>query len=110
MQNLFFFEGNKPHLVREMNFDKVAIVGGSNNAGVWGRSPQPPEANRGSGTEPLTLKRFFTSFSKKKIRILSILWSKFLLKMRIKNDCKKCAGARLRARATTCPPPLATPL
>jgi len=57
--NLFFFEGNKTHLVLEINFDKVVIVCESNNAGVWGRSPQPPEANGGS------LRRFFISFSKK---------------------------------------------
>jgi len=44
MQNLFFFQGNKPHLVLEMNFDKVVIVSGSNNAVVWERSSQPPEA------------------------------------------------------------------
>jgi len=30
------FEGNKPHLVREINFNKVVIVGWSNNAGSWG--------------------------------------------------------------------------
>jgi len=35
MQN-FFFDGNKPRLVLEMNFDKVVIVGGSNNAGAGG--------------------------------------------------------------------------
>jgi len=29
--------------------DKAVIVGGSNNAGVWEQSLQPPEANRGSG-------------------------------------------------------------
>jgi len=28
--------------------DKVVIVGGSYNAGVWRQSPQPPEANGGS--------------------------------------------------------------
>jgi len=81
MQNLFFFEGNKPNLVSEMNFDKVVIVGESNNAGVWRRSPQPPEDNGGSGAKPSTLKRFFTSFFKE-YAFLSILWSKLLLKMR----------------------------
>jgi len=40
MQNLFFFEGNKPYLVLKMNFDTVVIVGGNTNAGVWGRSPR----------------------------------------------------------------------
>jgi len=69
MQNLFFFEVNKPNLVLEM------------------RSPQPPEANGGSGADPPTLRRFFTSFSKK-IHILSILWSTFLLKMRFQMIAK----------------------
>jgi len=32
MQNLFFFEGKKTHFVLEMKFNKVVIVGGSNNA------------------------------------------------------------------------------
>jgi len=62
---LFFFEGNKPHLVLEMNFDKVVIACGSNNAGVWPTG---------------MLRRFFISFSKN-YAFLSILWSKFLLKM-----------------------------
>jgi len=61
----FFLQGNEPHLVLEMNFDKVVIVGESNNAGVWGRSPQQPEANGGSEADPPTLRRFFTSFYKK---------------------------------------------
>jgi len=65
MQNLFFFQGNKPHLVLEMP------------------RPQPPAANGGSGAEPPTLKRVFTSFSKK-YAFLSKLWSNFLLKMRFK--------------------------
>jgi len=46
--------------------DRVAIVGGSNITVVWGRSPQPPEANGGLGAE----------------LFLSILWSKYLLKTR----------------------------
>jgi len=69
MLNLFFFEGNNPHLVVEMNFDdKVVIVGRSNNAGSGGGALDAEVI-------------FFTSFSKK-IRIFKILWSKFLLKMR----------------------------
>jgi len=51
-------------LLLEMNFDKVVIVVGRiYNAGVWGRNPQPSEANGGSGAEPPTLRRF-TIFSK----------------------------------------------
>jgi len=38
--------------------DKVVIADGNNNAEVWGRSLHPPEANGGSGAEPLTLRRF----------------------------------------------------
>jgi len=55
MQNLLFFEGNKPYLVLEINFDKVVIVGGAagvtNNTRFRGWSPQLPEANWGSGAE-----------------------------------------------------------
>jgi len=65
MLNLFFFEGNKLHLVLEMNFDKVVIVGGSNNAG----------SGVGAST-PIRLLHFFP----KNTYFLSILWSKFLLK------------------------------
>jgi len=45
--------------------DKVVIVGGSNNAGVWRLSPQPPEVNGVLEAEPPTLRQFFTVFSKK---------------------------------------------
>jgi len=38
-------------LALEMNLTKV-IVGESNNAGVWGWSPQLPEANGGLGADP----------------------------------------------------------
>jgi len=48
--------------------------------GVWFGGEQTPEANGGSEAEPQTLRRFFKSFSKK-YAFLSILWSKFLLKM-----------------------------
>jgi len=36
----------------ETYFDKSISVSGSNNAGVWGRSPQTPEANGDSEAEP----------------------------------------------------------
>jgi len=51
---LLFFEGNKTHSALESNFDKVIIAAWSNNAGVWGQNPQPPEANGCSGAEPPT--------------------------------------------------------
>jgi len=41
------------------------MVGESNDAEVWGRSSQPPDANGGSGPESLMLRQFFTVFSKK---------------------------------------------
>jgi len=51
------------HLINTRNeLDKVVIVGGSNNSGVWGRSPQPLDANGGSGADPLTLRRFLEFF------------------------------------------------
>jgi len=46
----------------------------SDNSGIWGRSPQLPEANGDLGAEPPTLWRFFHFFSKNKA-FLSILWS-----------------------------------
>jgi len=53
-QIFFFFEGNKPHSrarkphSRARNeVDKVVIVGGSNNEGVWGQSSKPAEVNGG---------------------------------------------------------------
>jgi len=62
---LFLFQDNKAHLALEINFDKLVIVGESNNAGIWGWSPQPPEVNGGSGAESPMLRRFLTIFSKK---------------------------------------------
>jgi len=48
----------------ETHSTKTTAVGESNDAGVWGRSPQPPEVNKGSGAEPPTLRlRRFYSFS-----------------------------------------------
>jgi len=43
------FNGNKTHLALETNSTKFVIVGSSNNAEVWGSSPQSPEANGYSG-------------------------------------------------------------
>jgi len=48
----FFFEGAISVLCVRMEPYKVVIAGGSNNAGVWVLSPQPPEANGGSGADP----------------------------------------------------------
>jgi len=59
-----------------MELYKAVIAGGSNNSGIWGRSPQPPEANGGSGAE---LRRFL-QFLSQKYAFLSKLSSKFLLK------------------------------
>jgi len=42
-----------------------------NKAGVWGQSPQPLEAKRGSGAEPPTLRRFYSIFPKKKLHIFT---------------------------------------
>jgi len=36
----------------ETHFDKSISVSGSNNAGVWERSPQQPEANWGTVADP----------------------------------------------------------
>jgi len=71
MLNLFFFEGNKPHLVLEMNFDSVVIASGSNDAGVWGQSSQPPGGHRGvEGGAPDAEAIFYIFF--RKVRILRI--------------------------------------
>jgi len=59
-------------------FDKVVTVSLSNNARVWGLSPQLPEANGGSEADPPT-PGYFNSFFQK-YAFLSIFWSKFLLK------------------------------
>jgi len=48
----------------KMHLDKAVTAGGSNNAGVWGRSLKPPEANGSSEAEPPTLRRFFSFFPK----------------------------------------------
>jgi len=65
----------------ETGGDQAILVGGNNNTGVWGQSPQLPEANGGSGAEPPTLRRFY-SFLYKKYAFFVIFWSIFLLKMR----------------------------
>jgi len=73
--NYFALECNKTHFYSRRNeFDKVVIVRGSDNAGVWGWIPQPLKANRGSEAEHSTLRRFLQFFFQK-IRILSIFWS-----------------------------------
>jgi len=66
----------------QMVFDQTILVDESNNMGVWGLSPQLPEASRGSRTEPPTLWQFY-SFLFKKYAFLGIFWSIFLLKMRL---------------------------
>jgi len=43
--------------------NQAILVGGSNNTGVWGRSPQPLKANRGSGAELPTLRRFYKKYA-----------------------------------------------
>jgi len=43
----FFFERNKKAFSTRNKLDRVVIVGGSNNAGGWGRRPLPPETNGG---------------------------------------------------------------
>jgi len=87
-------------------------VVGSNNAGIWGQSPQPPEVSGGSEAEPSTLRRFFQLFPKK-YAFLNTLWSKFLLentfKMTTKSVLLHPQGLHPRACAPTCPL-LATPL
>jgi len=45
------FQSNKIVLILETHFDKSISVSGSNNAGVWGRNFQPPEANGSLGVE-----------------------------------------------------------
>jgi len=51
----------------ETHWMKATAVGESNNAGVWGRSTKPPEANMGSGAESTTLQRFYSFFPKIRI-------------------------------------------
>jgi len=48
----------------ETHLDKSISVSGSNNAGVWGRSPQPLEAKGGSGAEPPGAAAILQSFLK----------------------------------------------
>jgi len=100
----FFFERNKMHLALETKLDKIVIVGGSNNPGVWRRSSQPPEANGGSGAKSPTLRRFLVFFPKK-YAFLSILWSKFLLKTRLKWLQKVCCCAPKACAPGRVPPP-----
>jgi len=55
---LSFLEGNETHLTAKNDLDKVVIVGESNDAGVWRRSPQPPEAKGGLEAETIFTKFF----------------------------------------------------
>jgi len=59
-------------------FGKVVIVGQSYNAKLHAG----PEADGGSGADPPSLRRFLPFFFQK-YALLSILWSKFLLKRRL---------------------------
>jgi len=61
---LFSFEGNKTYLAPATTFYKVVIVGESSNAGIWGRIPQSPEANKSSRAELPTLRRLTQFFPK----------------------------------------------
>jgi len=55
----------------------IGILCIENKAGVWGQSPQPPEANGGLEAEPPTLRRFYSLFLKKKYAFFGIVWSTF---------------------------------
>jgi len=55
---LFFSSSNNIAFSVRNAFNKAVTVDGSNNAGVWGRSPQSPEANGGLRMEPPTLQQF----------------------------------------------------
>jgi len=66
--------------------EEVTVTGdGSNKSEVWGRSPQPLEANGDLGANAVAIfpvflnKAFFCKF-----------WSKFLLKNVFLNNCKVC--------------------
>jgi len=54
-------------------------VSGSDNAGVWEQSSQPPEANVGLEAKPLRTVAILQPFSKK-YAFLGIFWPKFLQK------------------------------
>jgi len=61
---LFLFDSNDVSATNA--FEKITVTDdGSNNSGVWGRIPQPLEANGGLGAPPPTLQRFSSFFSKK---------------------------------------------
>jgi len=61
------------------NFKVIGSSDGSNNLGVWGQSPQLPEANEGLWGGAPNAAAIFLVFSKNKA-FSSIIWSKFLLK------------------------------
>jgi len=52
-------------LALQTPFEKITVTSdGSNNSGVSGQSPQPPEAYGGLAAEPPTLRRFSSFFKK----------------------------------------------
>jgi len=59
------YQRNKKVLTPETPFNKSISVSGSSNAVVWGRSPQPSEANGGlvAVGSPRALRRFYSLFS-----------------------------------------------
>jgi len=68
---LFLFDSNDVNATSFLS--KITVTGdGSNNSGVWGRSPQPPEANGGLGAEPQRCSDF-PVFSKKYSIFMHIL-------------------------------------
>jgi len=60
---IFFFEGNKTHFSLNTNFDKVVTVGKSNNAGVWGRSPQRQTGVRERSHVEAIFRFFFNKYT-----------------------------------------------
>jgi len=87
-----------------MNFDKVVIADRSNNAGVWGGVSSHRRQTEVRGPSPWRCGDFSVFFQK--IRILSILRSKFLLKTHFKKTTKSVLvrpqGLHPGARAPTC--------
>jgi len=95
----------------EMHSKKATAVSKSNNAGVWGRSSQPPEANDGFGDSDFCFD--FTAFLK--THSFKHFWSKFLLKatfLMVKLSVLMCPqGLRPEARVLNyLLSPLLTPL
>jgi len=76
---LSFLDCNETHLTLEMNSTKFNSE--SNDVGVWRRSPQPLEANGGSGAKYPTLRRFLQHFFQKYAFL-----GKFSLNLCLKQD------------------------